>query len=73
METKAYLEIKNVCFDAMLAGYICNPSSSSYSAERLAKEYGLFPDQGFGYYCRFRSQRAYFRMDSGRRSYCRAA
>lgn len=33
-------DIVGVCFDAMLAGYLCNPSSSSYSAERLAQEYG---------------------------------
>ena len=37
---KKYGGIKNVCFDAMLAGYLCNPSSSSYSAQRLAQEYG---------------------------------
>lgn len=37
---KQYGEIPNVVFDAMLAGYLCNPSSSSYSPERLAQEYG---------------------------------
>ena len=37
---KKYTGIKNVCFDAMLAGYLCNPSSSSYAAERLSQEYG---------------------------------
>ena len=37
---KKYNGIKSVCFDAMLAGYLCNPSSSSYSADRLAQEYG---------------------------------
>ncbi len=30
----------NVVFDAMLAGYICNPSASSYAPERLFAEYG---------------------------------
>ncbi len=33
-------ECRNVCFDAMLAGYLLNPSSSSYDAKRLAQEYG---------------------------------
>ena len=37
---KEYKNCKNVVFDAMLAGYLCNPSSSSYSADRLASEYG---------------------------------
>lgn len=37
---KKFGGIKSVCFDAMLAGYLCNPSSSSYSAERLSQEYG---------------------------------
>ncbi len=32
--------VQNVCFDAMLAAYICNPSSSSYEVERLISEYG---------------------------------
>ncbi|MBE6750528.1 MAG: DNA polymerase I [Ruminococcaceae bacterium] len=32
--------IKNITFDAMLAGYICNPSSSSYEKDRLISEYG---------------------------------
>lgn len=32
--------IKNVVFDAMLAGYICNPSASSYAPDRLIAEYG---------------------------------
>ncbi len=31
--------IKNITFDALLAGYICNPSSS-YETERLIAEYG---------------------------------
>lgn len=37
---KKYTDISSVVFDAMLAGYLCNPSSSSYSTERLAQEYG---------------------------------
>lgn len=36
---KKYPEIKSVCFDALLAGYICNPSASSYAPDRLAAEY----------------------------------
>lgn len=32
--------IKAIVFDAMLAGYICNPSSSSYAVDRLILEYG---------------------------------
>ena len=37
---KKFKDISSVCFDAMLAGYLCNPASSSYSPERLAQEYG---------------------------------
>jgi len=37
---KQYGEILNASLDAMLAGYLCNPASSSYSPERLAQEYG---------------------------------
>ncbi len=37
---KKFNGISAVCFDAMLAGYLCNPASSSYSAERLSQEYG---------------------------------
>ena len=36
---KTYPETKGVIFDAMLAGYLCNPSSSDYSIERLSAEY----------------------------------
>ena len=32
-------DIKNITFDLMLAGYLCNPSSNDYSIERLAAEY----------------------------------
>ncbi len=37
---KKYQDIKSVKFDAMLAGYLCNPSASDYSVERLVAEYG---------------------------------
>ncbi len=30
---------KNITFDTMLAGYICNPSASSYDLDRLSAEY----------------------------------
>ena len=33
------IEIKNVTFDSMLAGYLASPSASSYEIERLAQEY----------------------------------
>ena len=32
-------DIKNVTFDALLAGYLCNPSASSYAIDRLFAEY----------------------------------
>ncbi len=35
------IELKNVSFDTQLAGYILNPSANSYSADRLALEYGV--------------------------------
>lgn len=35
------VEIKNVTFDSLLAGYLCNPSSNSYELDRLAAEYGV--------------------------------
>lgn len=38
--SKRFEDMGNITFDAMLAGYLCNPSSSDYSAERLAQEYG---------------------------------
>lgn len=38
---KKYPEAENVTFDLMLAGYLCNPSSSDYTVERLAAEYGV--------------------------------
>lgn len=37
---KKYPNIKSVQFDAMLAGYLCNPSASDYSLVRLVSEYG---------------------------------
>ncbi len=32
-------EPQNITFDTMLAGYICNPSASSYDLDRLSAEY----------------------------------
>ena len=37
---KNYQNIKSVKFDAMLAAYVCNPSASDYSVDRLIAEYG---------------------------------
>ncbi len=36
---KKYQSTKNICFDAMLAGYLCNPAAKDYNIERLAAEY----------------------------------
>ena len=36
---KRFCGIVNVEFDALLAGYLCNPSASSYATDRLAQEY----------------------------------
>lgn len=36
---KQYPDSTNIVFDAMLAGYLCNPAASDYSPERLAAEY----------------------------------
>lgn len=36
---KKYSDLSGIVFDAMLAAYLCNPSASSYSAERLLQEY----------------------------------
>lgn len=36
---KKYGDLSGVVFDAMLAAYLCNPSASSYSVERLLQEY----------------------------------
>ncbi len=36
---KKYGSCENICFDAMLAAYLCNASSSSYELERLISEY----------------------------------
>lgn len=38
---KSYNNLKGVVFDAMLAAYLCNPSSSSYDVSRLLQEYGV--------------------------------
>lgn len=35
------IELKNVVFDAALAGYLLNVNSSDYSVERLCAEYGV--------------------------------
>ncbi len=35
------IEIKNITFDSLLAGYLCNPSSNSYEIDRLAAEYAV--------------------------------
>lgn len=35
------IELCNVSFDTQLAGYILNPSANSYTADRLALEYGV--------------------------------
>ena len=37
---KKHCNIAAVKFDAMLAAYLCNPSASDYSCERLIAEYG---------------------------------
>lgn len=34
------IEIRSLCMDVMLAGYVLNPSASSYQPQRLAQEYG---------------------------------
>jgi DNA polymerase-1 len=34
------IDLKNIVFDTMLAGYLLNPSSQSYDLERLYLEYG---------------------------------
>lgn len=36
--------ITAIAFDAMLAAYLCNPSSSSYAVDRLILEYGAAPE-----------------------------
>ncbi len=38
--SKDFPDVKNVTFDALLAGYLCNPSSNDYSVDRLCAEYG---------------------------------
>ena len=35
---------ENAVFDSMLAGYVCNPSASSYDIDRLSAEYGATVD-----------------------------
>ena len=41
---KSHPLVEGVVFDAMLAAYLCNPSASSYSAERLIQEYAAAPE-----------------------------
>lgn len=36
---KRFDKAENICFDARLAGYLCNPASNDYSLERMAQEY----------------------------------
>ena len=36
------IEVKNIVFDCMLAGYLLNPSASGYDMERLCREYGVY-------------------------------
>ncbi len=38
---KKYPDADGIVFDAMLAAYLCNPSASSYSEERIIKEYAV--------------------------------
>ena len=41
---KSGVTAENVVFDTMLAGYICNPSASSYDLDRLSAEYSAVAD-----------------------------
>lgn len=38
---KEFQKSENIVFDAVLAGYLCNPSSSDYSLQRLSQEYSV--------------------------------
>lgn len=38
---KKFGNVNSVEFDALLAGYLCNPSASSYGLDRLTSEYGI--------------------------------
>lgn len=38
---KEFEKSENIVFDAVLAGYLCNPSSSDYSLQRLSQEYSV--------------------------------
>ncbi|MCQ2477889.1 MAG: DNA polymerase I [Clostridia bacterium] len=40
---KNFSGAENITFDALLAGYLCNPASNDYSLSRLAVEYGAVP------------------------------
>ncbi len=39
LASKNGFQLNSVCFDGMLAAYLCNPSSSNYEIERLREEY----------------------------------
>ncbi len=45
---KQFSGIVNIEFDALLAGYLCNPSASSYASDRLAQEYSAVLPQIIG-------------------------
>jgi len=45
---KKHPNTKNICFDAMLAGYLCNPAAKDYNIERLAAEYSALIPQFVG-------------------------
>ena len=40
--SKKYPDIAGVCFDTMLAAYLCNPSASSYATDRIIAEYAPY-------------------------------
>ena len=40
--SKKYPNTSGVCFDAMLAAYLCNPSASSYATDRIIAEYAPY-------------------------------
>ena len=40
--SRKYPDIASVCFDTMLAAYLCNPSASSYATDRIIAEYAPY-------------------------------
>lgn len=40
--SRKYPDIAGVCFDTMLAAYLCNPSASSYATDRIIAEYAPY-------------------------------